>query len=447
MRMKRYNHLFRGVIMIEIEDDLIDLELSKHAKKSCFMRWIALVWLPFLIFVAVVAGYMGYLAFKVEIHSVIMIGAIFIIFLLFLKHNAYYAACKFHKRHEELSTSLKWYIQNNRLTIGEFTKANAPFDRFMQDFTRALRNDNFASVAAGVFPTLGILGTFISIAISMPDFSSQSSAQLEREISLLLGGVGTAFYVSIYGIFLSLWWIYFEKSGMSRFEREIQALKENLRHYFWSKEEIEQIQFAKSLQNYEQLNAIFTKIASNEFIDNIQQTLQQRLDLFDNIIHHEQEALQKSTAHFARVMQTSESSMQKSEKLFDSYENISLTMKHVSNRLEESNQMMRQVLERISHKEDSLQATEMKLERTMSELNGALKNISSENVKELYASVVQNLEIMRSESVKIGYAFNKHLEDFDEKYTEKLRHSLELIDAESAKIIEQIAKLRLIDNR
>lgn len=413
----------------EMDEDYIDLHVGSAVKKSCFMRWLALVWLPFLIFAGIVAAYLGYIAFKVELHSVIMIGAIFIIFLFFVKHNAHYASCKFIKRHGEMSTALKWYIKNNRLTIGETTKANAPFDTFMQGFSSTLRNDNFASVAAGVFPTLGILGTFISIALSMPDFSSQSSAQLEREISLLLGGVGTAFYVSIYGIFLSLWWTFFEKSGMSRFEKNIHSIKENLKHYFWSKEEIEQIHFAKSMDNFERLNAVFANIGSNATLDNMQVTL-------DN-----------ASAHFVSVIKEAEKSMHKSEKLYDSYDNISLSMQHVVNRLEENNLLMRQAIEKISHKEDGLQETEERLTHSVTSLNNSLSNLSADNVKELYGAVVQNLEIMKSESAKIGYSFNTHLEDFDDKYTKKLKASLELIDSESAKIIKQLSQLRVIDNR
>ena len=358
-----------------------------------------------------------------------MIGSIFIIFLFFVKHNAHYASCKFIKRHGEMSTALKWYIKNNRLTIGDTSKANAPFDTFMQGFSSTLRNDNFASVAAGVFPTLGILGTFISIALSMPDFSSQSSAELEREISLLLGGVGTAFYVSIYGIFLSLWWIFFEKSGLSRFEKNIHSIKENLKHYFWSKEEIEQIHFAKSMDNFERLNAVFSHMGSNSTLDNMQITL-------DN-----------ASAHFVSVIKEADKSMQKSEKLYESYDSISLSMQHMVNRLEENNILMRQSLEKIAHKEVSLQETEERLSQNIAQLNSSLSNISPEKVRDLYGAVVQNLEIMKSESAKIGYSFNTHLEDFDDKYTKKLKASLELIDSESANIIKQLSQLRVIDNR
>jgi len=413
----------------ELEEDFIDLHVGTVIKKNCFMRWLGLVWLPLLILLGVIAGYLGLINFNVEMHSIIMISAIFIIFLFFIKHNAHYASCKFIKRHEEMSTALKWYIKNNRLTIGDTTKANAPFDTFMQDFSATLRNDNFASVAAGVFPTLGILGTFISIALSMPDFSSQSSADLEREISLLLGGVGTAFYVSIYGIFLSLWWTFYEKSGVSRFEKNIHSIKQNLKHYFWSKEEIEQIHFAKSMANFEKLNSVFSNMGSNEFMANMQTTL-------DN-----------ASVHFINVVKEADKSLSKSEKLYESYDNIALSMQHVVNRLEENNILMRQSMDKIAHKELRMEETEARLSRNIELLNSSLSNISAENVKELYTAVVQNLEIMKSESAKVGYAFNTHLEDFDDKYTKKLKTSLELIDSESAKIIKQIAELRVIDNR
>ena len=80
-----------------------------------------------------------------------------------------------------------------------------------KDYTSNLRNTNFSSIASGIFPTLGILGTFISIAFSMPDFNFWNYKCFRKEISKLLGGVGTAFYVSIYGIFLSIWWTFLKK--------------------------------------------------------------------------------------------------------------------------------------------------------------------------------------------------------------------------------------------
>ncbi|RUM65788.1 MAG: hypothetical protein DSZ05_05475 [Sulfurospirillum sp.] len=424
------------------EDKLVDFHLEKRKKKGCFGRILNLFWLPFLIFLGSIAAWMGYINLRMEMHSVLMIGAIFVIYLFFMKHNAYYAACKFKRRQSRLGSELEKYIDKNLLEIGGVHKANAPFDAFIKNFSDSLRNDNFASVAGAVFPTLGILGTFVSIALTMPDFSSQDSAQLEKEISQLLGGVGTAFYVSIYGIFLSLWWIFFEKKGMSEFEKSVRSIRENTRHFFWTREEIEQVHFTQSLKNFDNLNELFSKISSNEFIDSIQHSLEQRLNLFDSIIHHEQNAFQKSTEHFDNIVKLSEKSMQVSNQLFDSYENIRLKMEEVVKSLETSQKLLRLVNQELTLKEDALSSVTGKLSQSIEKLTKALDNINADNVKELYGAVLQNVEIMKSETSKIGYAYNKHLENFDEAYTNKLRTSLEMIDSETAKIIRQLSSLR-----
>ena len=341
-------------MMVQDREKAIDLNIGSIKKKSCFARWFALIWLPLLAVVGVVAGYIGLISFKVQIHSVVMISIIFVIFFLFIKHNAYYSVCKFVKQEEDLEDALNDYVNKNRLTLAGITKSNATFDNFMQDFSSTLRNDNFASVAASVFPTLGILGTFISIALTMPDFSSADSAGLEREISKLLGGVGTAFYVSIYGIFLSLWWLYFEKGGMSQFERDVRSIKSRVRRHFWSKEEIEQVHFVKSMENFEHLNQVFSKITANEFIENLQHTLQQRVDLFESVIHHEQQVLQKTTSHFNSIVKESEKAVQKQKEILDTNDQLSTSTKIVANQLDLSTHILRDILDKLSQKEDEL---------------------------------------------------------------------------------------------
>lgn len=68
----------------------------------------------------------------------------------------------------------------------------------------------------------------------MPHFSSTNINSLEAEIAQLLGGVGTAFYVSIYGIF----WLcggYILKKGLSRFESIIYRYKNVTKNFFLGK--------------------------------------------------------------------------------------------------------------------------------------------------------------------------------------------------------------------
>ena len=267
--------------------DFIHLNTKVNTSCKSNARIFTLLTIPTVLFSIIIFGYLEYFPLKVELHSVILIGFIYFIYLFFIRHNAYYVSCKFRTSYEELVFYLKEYINKNLLTIGDTTKANGSADDFLKDFTSNIRNTNFSSIASGIFPTLGILGTFISIAFSMPDFSSGTSSALEEEITVLLGGVGTAFYVSIYGIFLSIWWTFFEKFGMSRFEQDCSVIVENTKSFFWTKIDIESINIKSNIDNFAKMTSIFEQLTSKDVINNINNSLKQRADLLENILDKE----------------------------------------------------------------------------------------------------------------------------------------------------------------
>jgi len=345
-------------MQIKQKDTKIEVNLNILKKSNCFNRWLLLLSIPTLVLFGILLGYFAIIPFQVQMHSVIMIAIIYIIYTFFAKHNAFYATCRFRNSVDDLEDELNEYINKNRLTLAKKTKSNAPFDTFMQDFTSKFRNDNFASVASSLFPTLGILGTFISIALTMPDFKTDNAVGLEREISQLLGGVATAFYVSIYGIFLSLWWIFFEKRGMSEFDRDLYKIKDRVKRFFWTKEEIEQIHFVKSMENFEYQNRVFETITANEFIENLQNILQQRVDMFESVIHHEQELLQKTTKHFNTLLKEIDQGTGHSREVLRSYNELASNIKIMTNQIEISASLLRDTLERMSSKEDSISKTQ-----------------------------------------------------------------------------------------
>ncbi len=126
-------------------------------------------------------------------HTVIIVLLIYLIFVPFVFHNAFYITCKAKKNLKDLQEDIDIYLVAHQWEFEGKHKAVGSVEPLFENFEQRLRNDHFAGVAAGVFPTLGILGAFVSIAISMPDFSVGTSQALESEISKLLGGVGTAF--------------------------------------------------------------------------------------------------------------------------------------------------------------------------------------------------------------------------------------------------------------
>ena len=377
------------------EEDLIELNSRFYTNCKPLSRIFTLLTVPTLLFILVILCYFAVLPLKVEIHSVILIGAIYFIYLFFIRHNAYFVACKFRTLYADLQIALLDYINSNLLTIAQTSKANGSVDDFLQDYTSNLRNSNFSSIASGIFPTLGILGTFISIALSMPDFTSNNIAALDSEITKLLSGVGTAFYVSIYGIFLSIWWIFFEKFGLSRFHHDSYIIKESTKNFFWTKIDIESIHIKSNIDNFSSMSKIFAELTSSQAMYDINRSIEQRAKSID-------ELLQKEYMLSLRI----DENIANFEKLASAVEKLSL----------QSNSQT------IIFKDVS-----ENLNKNILELNSHMNNLSSENLKAIYTNIVKSIETMKSDMEKIEW-----------KFEEGLKESLRQIDLQTANIVKDL---------
>ena len=377
------------------EEDLIELNSRFYTNCKPISRIFTLLTVPTLLFILVILCYFGVLPLKVEIHSVILIGAIYFIYLFFIRHNAYFVACKFRTLYADLQIALLDYINSNLLTIAQTSKANGSVDDFLQDYTSNLRNSNFSSIASGIFPTLGILGTFISIALSMPDFTSNNIAALDSEITKLLSGVGTAFYVSIYGIFLSIWWIFFEKFGLSRFHHDSYIIKESTKNFFWTKIDIESIHIKSNIDNFSSMSKIFEELTSSQAMYDINRSIEQRAKSID-------ELLQKEYMLSLRI----DENIANFEKLASAVEKLSL---------QSNSQTM--IFKDVSEN----------LNKNILELNSHMNNLSSENLKAIYTNIVKSIETMKSDMEKIEW-----------KFEEGLKESLRQIDLQTANIVKDL---------
>jgi hypothetical protein len=417
------------------ENDLNELNSNFKTNDNCAVKIATLLFIPTVIYLVVILSYFKIIPLKMEIHSVILMGLIYLIYLFFVKHNAYNASCKFKGEFNQLKESLLSYINKNKVIINETTKANGSIEDFLTEFTRDLRNINFSSVAAGIFPTLGILGTFISIAVTMPDFSSKTSAVLEQEISILLGGVGTAFYVSIYGIFLSIWWIFFEKIGISRFEHDANIIKESTKSLFWNKIEIEKIQFQKSMENFEKLNSVFTQMTHTDIERSLNQSLEKKSQLFDKLIEQESDILEKSKEFL-------QNTQQKHQQIIASYDNVIYQLGELTPILNEALKNTTLISKHFNRQEKNLEDVTNRLNSNIVSLKQALSNINAQKLTEVSDNLLKNLEVMKNDTDRIGWRLNQQLNDFDSDLNGKLVNSLELIDKETASIVEQLKPLK-----
>ena len=249
---------------------------------NCFGRYFIIVIVPAIFVVFLGINFFGYLNL-LNIHSetFYILVVIFFIFLLFIGHNAYVSECKIKNQFDITKNELEKSLDNTALTIEGQTKSVLSVRDFLEEHFKNIRNDNFAKIASSVFPMLGILGTFIAIAISMPDFTVDSSKQLDSEISKLLSGVGTAFYASIFGIFLSLWWIFFERLGLSKIEKHTIALEDIYSKYIWSQRELLKFKYNQKAI----LDSEFIRALKETFnLDFIKEINKEHLQSYENII-------------------------------------------------------------------------------------------------------------------------------------------------------------------
>ena len=393
-----------------IEDDFIELNSKFYTTCKPTSRIVTLLSVPIVLFIAVLLCYIGVFHLNVEIHSVILIGIILFIYLFFVKHNAYYVSCKFKTQYEDLAYNLKEYINNNLLTIGETTKANGSVDDFLQDYTSNIRNTNLSTIASGIFPTLGILGTFISIALSMPDFTAGTTQALESEITVLLGGVGTAFYVSIYGIFLSIWWIFFEKFGMSRFDHDSFVIKESTKSFFWTRIDIESIHIKSNLDNFTKMSNVFNQLTSSDILETINNSIERRFKALDELLNKE---------------------LILSSKLDENIQMLNSMSKDISS-----------TLNSFEKQKNLYTLSAELLNANIIKLNSHMDNLSSENLKSIYTNIVKSIETMKNDMEKIEWKFKKEIDEYDEKITHKLQNSLELIDVETSKIVKDLSEFK-----
>lgn len=149
---------------------------------------------------------------------------------------------------------------------------------------------------------LGVFGTFVSIGISMPVLSSADMLSLESEITQLFAGIGASFYLCAYGIFLALWWIFFERYGISRFERLIARQKNATMSFFWTSDEIQKRYMQETLGSFEKIGVIFDYVSKQEFFKELDNVVQKKFDNFTKLLQTEEEAVKVSGEHIKQTM-------------------------------------------------------------------------------------------------------------------------------------------------
>ncbi len=371
---------------------------NEDSNKLCFINYLLLALFGTLFFVGILLGYLHIIPLKVNLHSVIIIGAIYAIYLFFIRHNANYVVCKMRQEYVQLQKALQKSIKENALTIFDETKSTIKIEEFISDYYKTFRNENYASIASSLFPMLGILGTFTAIALSMPDFSASNSDALDHEISLLLSGIGTAFYASIYGIFLSIVWSFFEKRGLSKVDIDSHQLHEIYASYIWSDSELKKHEHMQHEMRDQKMIEALKETFNLEFI----QTLNEKhLENFQTIINETNKNFTSITNHMQMVSSDLKDTIAKietSKAALTAHEKIEQTMQEFNRQTTSFNNTLNKLDTTL---EKSLNLTFSKIDNEVGEIVMKLANfahstaeqnkILQRTITEYHNSITQNI--------------------------------------------------------
>jgi len=488
--------------LINYKLDLSEIENLYTTKGHYGIKWLKMVSIPTIIIMVVIAGFLKFIPVKIEGHTIILVGFIYVIYLFFMKHNATLSVCRFESNFDLLKLKIKEYLNDRIFVVDGKIKALASMDDFFTNYKRGLQNDNYASVGSSIFPTLGILGTFISIAVSMPDFTSsgKDASDFEQEITILLGGISTAFYVSIYGIFLSLWWTFFEKGGLSKFEDNVRELKKICMKFTWKKDELELAKFEEEQNRHKEMLEVISKNKNDDFIEDFNRAMIKRMQLFEELMESENKAFVRATEGINELLNSTAINSKIHQNLVSQIELFSKEMNEIGYTLSKNTALADNIIHRMDKKEkniedrlesfansaksiafmlstskktidneqkDIVKSVKMISER-LSEFtkittkqNNQLSNnftefnenmrVSSksftkafdspniENLKHIYSLLLKEFENLNYKIEEIPENFAKTLGKYDEIMVGKLRNSLGVMDDELALIVEKLA--------
>lgn len=426
-------------------DKVDTLVLPEIKERKGFLVYLKIILAPCLIYALAVAAFLGHIDFKVEALTLVLMGIILAVALVFARHNAEFASSFLEAQKDDFKKALKNYIIRNFLKIGKETKSNASFDDFAKSFTKAARNENFATIATSVFATLGILGTFISIALFVPNFSQDDLGALEWEISLFLAGIANAFYIAVFGIFLSLWWVFFERFGRSKIERLIERQKNATSSFFWTREELEQRYFAQGLAHFEKVGVIFEQVSREGFFKELDKSIERKFGLFQDILNVEEKAIHLSAEHIKQNMSELHRAQKNQKDLGRVYAELTEAINAFQQSLKEHNLRMS---EQYSHLMSLSGEKTAHLDRTLTALDEKIENFKRsfafyqesmlQNQEKIFLGFKQSL-IQGMREFKAAYE-EEHEIDGGIELMSQLKADMSQLDNEASEVIARLSK-------
>lgn len=94
-------------------------------------------------------------------------------------------------------------------------------------------NISMINIVPNLLTSLGILGTFVGLTCAIYSFDSSTSSSIKESIQILLSGMGTAFFTSVFGIGTSFLFLISDRSKKHRIISNLNELCDKLDNRFY----------------------------------------------------------------------------------------------------------------------------------------------------------------------------------------------------------------------
>lgn len=346
---------------------------------------------------------------------------------------------------------------------------------------------HFLEQISGIMTGLGILGTFIGLAIGLSQFKNDGVDQMISSIAPLIDGIKVAFYTSIYGVILSLGFNLYYKFCQGRFNKSLEEFYDIFYRYVTH---IPANDMANQLLHYQQSQALameqFAETISVQFAKSFQQiaapTFQQIGDTMSNLSEHMEQTLKTLSD---QISNKQKESMEEIVENFITQMNMSLggSFEQLRNTIDElcegQQKTAKDVNQLISHLEstiheiDEIHEVSESIVRSLQEYCGNLNSYQAK-VNEAYthveqqeaifaelttkqqacldsfsnheAALVTNIGELNEKTKEISRVFKTHAEKFSQ-YTEQQMDTVKDIYTAFVADLENSTKNHIEQNR
>ena len=311
------------------------------------------------------------------------------------------------------------------------TKGAAPFvditDFYSSEYLDEIGATGICDLISGTMTGLGILGTFLGLVLGISGFDTTTAAAITSSISGLLGGMGTAFFTSIVGVFLSLIFSYVHKIAYENANKSLESFvvafhSKNLD----GSDKMAENQLLDYQKQQTDLMGSFATVVSEAVSSSISSTMKTELvpifDRMENTIEQfgalasqqQKEGLDRVVKEFIRCM---------NESLRGQFDELAATIQKTCEWQKASTEQMQKIVDGICNTSNEIEKVNAISRQTVEEMNSIVALL-----KEYQEKIHSEAELIQKQ-IENSNEINVRQADYLDKLVESERHVADLADS------------------